>query len=153
MNTLRQTLIDYLSVRRALGYKLERDEKLLTQFLTYLENLGQEHLCIETAVAWATLPAGAHHRWWANRLSTVRGFAAYLRTIDPATEVLPTDLLPSQPCRATPFHYSEEEITALLAATTPHGSNPVATRGGVVARDRPTAASSQHLDHGDLCQS
>lgn len=124
MNTLRQALIDYLSVRRALGYKLERDEKLLTQFLTYLENLGQEHLCIETAVAWATLPAGAHHRWWANRLSTVRGFAAYLRTIDPATEVLPTDLLPSQPCRATPFHYSEEEITALLAATatlrTPH---------------------------------
>ena len=117
MNPLRKALIDYLGVRRALGYKLKRDEKLLTQFLAYLENLGQQHLNTEAAVAWATLPAGAHHRWWANRLSIVRSFAAYLRTIDPATEVPPTDLLPSRPCRATPYLYSEEETTALLAAT------------------------------------
>lgn len=75
MNPLRQSLIDYLGVRRALGYKLQRDEKLLTQFLTYIENLGQQHLSTEAAVAWATLPCDAHHRWWANRLSIVRGFA------------------------------------------------------------------------------
>ena len=50
MNPLRQALIDYLCVRRALGYKLERDEKLLTQFLTYLEGLGQHHLSTEAAV-------------------------------------------------------------------------------------------------------
>ena len=117
MNPLRKALIDYLDVRRALGYKLQRDEKLLIQFLGYLENLGQQHLTTEAAVAWATLPAGAHQRWWANRLSIVRSFAAYLRTIDPATEMPPTDLLPSRPCRATPYLYSEEEITALLAAT------------------------------------
>ena len=62
MNPLRKALIDYLGVRRALGYKLKRDEKLLTQFLAYLENLGQQHLNTEAAVAWATLPAGAHQR-------------------------------------------------------------------------------------------
>ncbi len=124
MNPLRQALIDYLGVRRSLGYKLQRDEKLLTQFLTYLESLGQQQLSTEAAVNRAMLPVGAHHRWWANRLSTIRGFAAYLRTIDPATEVPPAGLLPSRPCRATPYHYSEQEITALLAATatlrTPH---------------------------------
>lgn len=40
MKQLHQALTDYLSVRRALGYKLERDEKLLVQFLTYLEAEG-----------------------------------------------------------------------------------------------------------------
>ena len=37
MSPLRQALADYLAVRRALGYKLERPEKLLGQFLDYLE--------------------------------------------------------------------------------------------------------------------
>lgn len=136
MNPLRQALNDYLSVRRALGYKLERDEKLLTQFLTYLEGLGQNHLSIQTAVAWATLPAGAHRRWLSNRLTVVRGFATYLRTIDPATEVPSTDLLPSRPCRATPYLYSKEEITALLTATatlrTPHRSATYRTLIGLL---------------------
>ena len=63
MNPLRQSLVDYLGVRRALGYKLQRDEKLLRRFLAYLEKRDQQHLTIESAVAWATLPAGAHHRW------------------------------------------------------------------------------------------
>jgi hypothetical protein len=35
MSTLRQALADYLAVRRVLGYKLVRAEKLLAQFLTY----------------------------------------------------------------------------------------------------------------------
>jgi hypothetical protein len=33
MSALRQALADYLAVRRALGYRLVRAEKLLTQFL------------------------------------------------------------------------------------------------------------------------
>jgi hypothetical protein len=67
MNPLRQALVDYLSVRRALGYKLERDGKLLAQFLTYLEDLGQQHLSTEAALAWAMLPTGAHQSWWSCR--------------------------------------------------------------------------------------
>ena len=33
MTPLRHALLDYLAVRRALGYKLQRAEKLLAQFL------------------------------------------------------------------------------------------------------------------------
>jgi hypothetical protein len=33
---LRQALADYLAIRRSLGYKLARPEKLLSQFITYL---------------------------------------------------------------------------------------------------------------------
>ena len=54
MNALRQALADYLAVRRALGYRLARAEKLLAQFLTFVEDRGEEHLTTETALAWAT---------------------------------------------------------------------------------------------------
>ena len=47
----------------------------------------------------------------------VRGFAAYLHTLDPATEVPAADLLPYRPHRATPYLYSDDDITALIAAT------------------------------------
>lgn len=116
MNALRQALVDYLAVRRVLGYRLARAEKLLAQFLTYLEDRGENHLTTETALAWATLPAGAHRNWMATRLSVVRRFAAHLRGIDPATEVPPANLLPGRTCRATPYLYSEEDIAALMPA-------------------------------------
>ena len=41
MSPLRQALADYLALRRrSLGYKLERAEKLLCQFIDYLEERG-----------------------------------------------------------------------------------------------------------------
>ena len=76
MNPMREALADYLKVRRALGYKLERAEKLLDQFLTYVENVGEQHLRIETTIAWATLPKPSDSSMWPSyRLCAVRGFA------------------------------------------------------------------------------
>ena len=54
--------------------------------------------------------------WWASRLTLVRGFATYLHTIDPATQVPPADLLRAHPRRATPYLYTDEDVAALLAA-------------------------------------
>jgi integrase len=128
MNVLRQALTDYLSVRRALGYKLARAEKLLAQFLAFVEDRGEEHLTIETALAWATAPAGADPSWMSRRLSDVRRFAIHLRGIDPATQVPPADILPSRSRRATPYLYSTEEISILMAVTgTLRGSHRKAT--------------------------
>ena len=45
----------------------------------------------------------------------VRGFAGYLRTIDPATEVPPTGLLIHRKRYAIPYLYSDAEIGRLLA--------------------------------------
>jgi integrase/recombinase XerD len=84
-----------VTIRRALGYRLERAEKLLGQYLEHLDALGAEVVTIENAVGWATLPAaGRNGHWWAFRLSVVRGFASYLHALDPAHEVPPADLLP-----------------------------------------------------------
>jgi hypothetical protein len=104
MNALRKALADYFAVRRALGFKLYRAEKLLGQFLTFVEDRGEDHLTTEAALAWATLPQ-AGRTWAFARLSVVRRFANHLRGIDPATEVPPTHLLVQQkgPSHALPI--------------------------------------------------
>jgi integrase len=115
VSALRQALADYLAVRRSLGYKLARPEKLLSQFITYLEDQGAATVTIDYALAWAILPGGDAN-WHAHRLSVVRGFAAYLRTTDPSAKVPPAGLIPARPRRATPYLYSGADITALIAA-------------------------------------
>jgi integrase/recombinase XerD len=116
MSRLHDALADYLSVRRAMGYKLLRTGGLLAQFVDYLDDLGVETITIEHAVAWATLPAQSSLDWQAQRLSVVRGFASWMSALDPATEVPPTDLLPRRTRRPTPYLYSEDDIGRLLAA-------------------------------------
>ena len=107
---------DYLRIRRALGYKLARTEKLLVQFISFLEERGERVITTENTLAWVTLPGGSDS-WRAHRLSAVRGFAAYLHALDDAHQVPPADLCPNRPARATPYLYSEHEIAALMAAT------------------------------------
>ena len=46
MSTLRQTMEEYLRIRRALGFKLETAGRLLPQFLDYLESLDAETITI-----------------------------------------------------------------------------------------------------------
>jgi integrase/recombinase XerD len=116
MSPLRQSLADYLRIRRALGFKLERAEKLLDQYLDHLDRLGEERVSIDNAVGWATLPAASNGHWWAFRLSVVRGFASYLHALDPAHEVPPAELIPNRAHRAIPYLYTQEEILALMGA-------------------------------------
>ena len=112
---LRPAIADYLEVRRSLGYKLARPEKLLAQLAGYLEQAGAVTVTAEHALSWAVLPGG-NPDWHAYRLAVARGFAAWLRTVDPAAEIPPAGLIPSRKRRATPYLYSDAEITALMTA-------------------------------------
>lgn len=107
---------DYLGLRRALGYRLVRAQKLLAQFVDYLEQRGEQRITVAAALDWARLPENGESNWWAYRLSVV-GFAAYVHTLDPASEVPPADLLPHRPRRANPYLYSDTDVAALIAAT------------------------------------
>ena len=51
---------------------------------------------------------------WRQRLSVARGFARYLATIDPASEVPSKDLLPGHRPRIAPYIYTDAEIVALM---------------------------------------
>jgi integrase/recombinase XerD len=116
VSELHRQLGDYLALRRAMGFKLERHEKLLEQFVDYLAAHDVATHTIEHALAWASAPSSADVRWWAARLSIVRGFAAYLHAHDPAHQVPPRGLLPHRTRRAVPYLYTDSEISALIAA-------------------------------------
>ncbi len=113
---LRGALSDYLSLRRALGFQLANAGRLLEQFVGYLEQHGMDTVTTEYAPAWAARPAGASAHWQAIRLSVVRGFAAYLHSLDPSAEVVPAGQFRPGVCRATPYLYSPAEIRSLIAA-------------------------------------
>ena len=110
MSALRKALADYLALRRALGYRLVRSEKLLNQFIDHLEASGDSTITVQCALSWARLPKNVGMNWWAHRLSAVRGFAAHLHAIDSCTEVPPKDLLPSRPKRAKTYSLMSDEF-------------------------------------------
>jgi hypothetical protein len=50
-------------LRRSLGISLQREEKLLGQFITRLEDQRAATVTTADALAWVTLPAGTSARW------------------------------------------------------------------------------------------
>ena len=94
MSALRTAFHDYLAVRRALGYKLRLEGRLLSRFVDFVERSGAEYITTELALNWATQPVNAQPSQWANRLAMVRRFARYCLPSDPRTLVPPPDLLP-----------------------------------------------------------
>jgi integrase len=119
MSALRQTVDDYLQLRRALGYKLEHHGRLLPQFVEFLEQRQADVITTELALAFAMQPADASAVYWRNRLTVLRGFARYAWASDPRTEVPSADLLPAKRRRAVPYLYSQGEIERLMRAA--HG--------------------------------
>ena len=116
MSGLNQAVEDYLTTRRALGFKLERHGRLLPHLVGYLERAGAATVTTELALAWATQSEG-HPDESAKRLSVARGFARYLQTLDSNAEVPAADLLARQQRRASPYLYSYADVVALMAAT------------------------------------
>jgi integrase/recombinase XerD len=117
MNTDRAAIGEYLTMRRALGFKLAKHERLLTDFVDHLEHTGATTITVDAAMAWATKPATTQPVQWSARLQVVRGFARYLHAVDPAVEVPPANLLPHHHHRPTPYLFAPADIAALLAAT------------------------------------
>jgi hypothetical protein len=91
MSALSRHVEEYLALRRSFGFKLEREGKLLAQFVAYTEAAGEENLTSEVAIAWAKLPVATSPNQWAKRLGAVRRFAAVGNLPD---EPAQTDPLP-----------------------------------------------------------
>jgi len=115
MTRVHDSVGDYLTIRRALGFKLVEHQRLLNQFASDLEQTGEDTITTRLAVEWAARTTGTES-WKATRLSIVRGFARYYRTLDPATEVPPEGLLLGRPQHAIPYLYSDQEVSRLIRA-------------------------------------
>ncbi len=145
---------DYLELRRALGFKLEKEGRLLPDFAAFTEAAGAGTVTIDLAVRWAAMPEGASPVWAAQRLSMVRGFARYLQTVDPAAQVPPADLLPARTRRVTPYIYSDADIAALMTAArtlrNPLKAATFQTLLGLLAVTGLRGSEAMRLDDQDL---
>ena len=155
MSALRQSLGDYLAVRRSVGYKLDDAARILSSFVAFAERAGAGTITTELALSWAAQPREASPIWLAHRLSAVRGFAAYLHALDPATEIPPADLLRApgyQP--APPYLYSDADVAALLAAarrlTPPLQAATFETLLGLLAAAGLRIGEAMRLDRDDI---
>lgn len=156
MSDLAQAVEQYLTVRRALGFKLERHGRLLPSFVAFLQDAGASFVSSDLALEWARQPAAASPCWWRERLSIARGFARYLATIDPRTQVPPVALLASPGRagrRAVPYLYSEDDIARLMQAAgqlSPLQAATYETLIGLLAVTGMRVGEAIRLDRDDL---
>jgi len=107
-----QQLESYLALRRALGFTMRPEERLLRDFGTYLDKRSDAPSVAQGAVEWSTATAGVSH---ARRLSIVRGFLTMARATDPCIDVPGRGLLRTGR-RPTPHLFTPDEILALMHA-------------------------------------
>lgn len=115
MSTLEDHVAEYLRLRRGLGYKLQRDGQILPTLIAHVRAAGASTITSQLAIEWA-MSTRAAPRTWAARLASARGFAAYLQTIDPATEVPPNGVFSVRYQRPTPYLWSPGDTSRLLQA-------------------------------------
>lgn len=116
MSALDQRVAEYLSIRRALGYKLAGQDTLLRDLALWLDEQGCGVLTADLALKWAQARPTSSPNRQRQRLTTARLFAEYLSAVDPRTEVPLADLLPARYHRTAPYIYSDAEISALMTA-------------------------------------
>lgn len=156
---LHDRLERYLALRRAVGFQMRAEERLLRDFLAFVEARGStDPLRAQAAVDWAcSTAARCGPGGQARRLGVARGFLSHLRAAVPETEVPGPGLLACGK-RPLPYIYSEAEIQALMAAARqlgPRGSlrpHTVASLIGLLASSglRAGEAMRLRLTHVDL---
>ena len=112
---LRERLDRYVAVRKAVGFPMRVEKRLLLDFVTFVEGRGMDGaLRAQLAVDWA-----CNSQYWASaharRLSVVRGFLTHVRASVPQTEVPPHGII-ARARRPTPYIFTDEEGRALIEA-------------------------------------
>ena len=135
MTPLRQALVDYLRIRRQLGFKLVSDQRHLENFVAFLERAGAERITVELAVMWARLPADAVSAL----VEPAAGDRARLRALSghgrPRKRgAIRRTFWPPTARGSPPYIYAPGEIRALMAAA--RALHAALARGGIRDRDR-----------------
>ena len=110
---LQNHLDRYLELRRALGFGMRIEGRLLQDFVSspQVRELPEQRLMAQAALDWASSRGGS--RWQAKRLSMARCFLVHLRTHLPNITVPAAGLIPCG-VRPTPYIYSDTQIVALM---------------------------------------
>lgn len=112
----RDQLDGYLELRRALGFRMQVEQRLLKQFLHYIESRDDagSSSTAQLAVDWAcSISIRSGSGAYAGRLSVVRGFLTYLQASLPGIHV-PSPNLVAGARRPKPYIFSMNEIRDLI---------------------------------------
>jgi integrase len=110
----------YLRQRRALGFRLLVEGRMLENFARFADHSGHRGpLTRDLAIRWAALPKSCDRLYRARRLEVVRVLAKHLRISEPRTELPPRHLFGPAHRRPDPYVYSSKEIQKLLARAKP----------------------------------
>lgn len=109
-------LDQYIEERRKCGYSLKRDEGLLRNIVDYAYANDFIPFSNKGFLSWKRDFGSANDSTWKRRLSVYRGFAKWLKQIEPKTEVPPSNLIASPGfSRVKPYIYNHEEIINILS--------------------------------------
>jgi integrase/recombinase XerD len=99
----------YLSVRRAVGFKLKTVESYLRSYANFATARGDIRVVSNTAIEWAGLATLQNQR--ANRLNVLIRFA---RAEDSCHEIPPANIFCGRRYRRTPYIFTDEEVQRLM---------------------------------------
>jgi integrase/recombinase XerD len=102
----------YLSVRRALGFKLRTDQTYLASYARFATKAGDTHMQTPTAIAWAKLAPSDASR--AVRMNVLIRFARFARSSDHLHEVPPSDVFCCRRRRRQPYVFSDDEVLRIV---------------------------------------
>jgi integrase len=106
----------YLEIRRNLGYDLSTSERVLKQFVSFLETKNEPHITTDLFLQWKQVFGKASQSTWGRRLGMVRLFASWLHSMDALHEIPPQALIPSHHRRKQPYIYTDDEIRRIIEA-------------------------------------
>ena len=156
MSELRESLEEYIAIRRSLGFKLPDLGSRLRSFIDFAEGEGASYITTELALRWAQLPHEALPATWAARLAFVRRFAVWRSATDRRTQVPPEGLLPHRFRRARPYIYNDDEISGIvltageLASATGLRARTYSTLFGLLAVTGMRVSEAVSLDRTDV---
>lgn len=113
MIPLRIELDRYLTFRRARGFKLDEVAAYLYEFIDFMELHDEDVLTNALCMDWNTLRP-ASHGTIQRRMIAIRGFAAWLKALDPRHEIPPPYRGPVGKNRPKPYIYRQEELERLV---------------------------------------
>jgi integrase len=156
MSELRESLEEYLTIRRSLGFILTKPARDLRNFVDFAEGEGAPYITTELALRWVQQATTVQPATRAVRLATVRRFAAWRSATDCRTQVPPEGLLPHRYRRKPPYIYSDHEISRIVLAagelTSPKGlrAHTYSTLFGLLAVTGMRVSEALSLDRRDV---
>ena len=114
MRNIEQGIKDYVAMKKAMGFSFARQEGELRQFCRFINEKKKKHITCELAKEWALAGKRKPDWWSACKLSVLRYFAVYWKTIEPKTELWTENLWPIRYKRKNPYIYSDEEIQRIM---------------------------------------